>query len=427
MIPENLPLTLADAVKTTRLLGIRYLWVDTLCIIQDSKKDWMRESDRMATVYSMAYCVLAATSADGTSTEFLERKSTGDAGTRQERDSVCFPFQAADGSPGGHIVVAKPFDNFEQDVLKGPLNQRGWVFQERACARRTIHFSNQQTYWECGQGIRCESLTMMQNQFVGFLGDPNFPTYGISGSKGLAIAFYEDLYERYSRLSLSRDTDRPFAISSLEQRLVKALRDKTLREKRVSSTGYWGVFDEFWGRGLLWRRDADTPKMIRLKVDDRDRQPAPSWSWEGHSGGISFMKPEPHTVIWLSKEVTLPWKHRHHDSASTTSYHGDTFLRGIARDFRLPVLKKGQDAQTISSKMDIRYDDDEALDTRRPLKTLIVGRMDVKERSLKEVRNYVLIIAKKKESGDNVYESVGAGYLHGSLISFHNDAHVLVE
>jgi hypothetical protein len=49
-------------------------------------------------------------------------------------------------------------DDFYGDVEQGELNKRGWVFQERALARRTIYFTEKQTYWECGQGVRCETL-----------------------------------------------------------------------------------------------------------------------------------------------------------------------------------------------------------------------------------------------------------------------------
>jgi hypothetical protein len=49
-------------------------------------------------------------------------------------------------------------DDFSGDVEQGELNKRGWVFQERALSRRTIYFAEKQTYWECGKGVRCETL-----------------------------------------------------------------------------------------------------------------------------------------------------------------------------------------------------------------------------------------------------------------------------
>jgi hypothetical protein len=425
-IPNELPQTLADAIKTTRHLGVRYIWIDSICIIQGEGGDFAKEADRMEAVFSSAYCVIAATSAEGSSSGFLNRNSKRQLDAvvsldDERQDPVCIPTRGTDGKATGLIFVDEPFDDFDRDVLRGSLNQRGWVFQERALARRTIHFTNNQAYWECGDGIRCETLTKMKNTRVGFLGDPNFPRYGMRGSKGGDIVFYEDLYEQYSNLAFSKFEDRPFAISGLEQRLSKAL-----KEKGGSDLGYWGIFDDYWGRGLLWRRAAGVEKMARLTNGPSGGDAAPSWSWEGHSGGITFMKPDPHSVHWLSDEVILPWRRAQDPQArmTTASYHGERCLRGIARDFI--ILEKGQVNDVV--KEDIIYDNDADRMERGPLKCLIIGRMNVKDRSREEVLNYILILAKKKSAPGNVYERIGAGFLDGSLIAFDENAkNVLVE
>ena len=64
---------LQDAVVVTRLLGLRYLWIDSLCIIQDSKSDWEEEGSKMDQVYKNAYVTLAATSATTSHDGFLQR------------------------------------------------------------------------------------------------------------------------------------------------------------------------------------------------------------------------------------------------------------------------------------------------------------------------------------------------------------------
>jgi hypothetical protein len=417
-IPNKLPQTLADAIKTTRHLKTRYLWIDSLCIIQGPGGDFAQEADRMETVFSSAYCVIAATSADGSTSGFLNRTSKREFDavadpTEDTQNPVWFQDREQNGKPSSLIFVDEPLDDFEGDVLKGPLNQRGWVFQERALARRTIHFTNNQTYWECGDGIRCETLTKMKNTRVGFLGDPNFPSFGMHGSKGGNIVFYEDLYEQYSKLSFSKIEDRPFAISGLEQRLTQAL-----KEKGGSDRGYWGIFDDYWGRGLLWQRATGVDKMIRLTKGANGGDPAPSWSWEGFSGGITFMKPEPRTVEWLSNEVTLPWSQIHSAQSrmTTASYHGERWMRGLARYFS-PGKNMG-----VNVNDDIIYDDEAGCLNRGPLKVLIIGRMKVEGSSREQVRNYVLILASKKSAPEDVYERIGAGFLDGSLISFEKKA-----
>lgn len=68
---ENLPQTFLDAVLLTGGLGLRYLWVDSLCILQDSREDWAHEAPLMASVYGNAYVTIAADAAKNTNAGFL--------------------------------------------------------------------------------------------------------------------------------------------------------------------------------------------------------------------------------------------------------------------------------------------------------------------------------------------------------------------
>lgn len=138
-----------DAVETTRNLKLEYLWIDSICIIQGKDGDFDTEAKRMEDVFSCAYCVIAASSARGQKEGFLNSRS---------RLPECLTF-VPEGLPA--VYLSHFIDEFEKDVLKGPLSKRGWVLQERALARRTIYFTNSQTYWECGKGVRCETLTKM--------------------------------------------------------------------------------------------------------------------------------------------------------------------------------------------------------------------------------------------------------------------------
>lgn len=146
-----LPKTFQDAVVVTRKLGKRFLWIDSLCIIQDDKQDWEKESKLMEQVFSSAYCTIAATSA-GDSTEGFLHSNHSPSSTQ----FVSVPYTLK--SP---LYVCQAIDDFGRDVLEGKLNQRAWVLQERALSHRTIHITKTQTYWECGRGVHCETLTRM--------------------------------------------------------------------------------------------------------------------------------------------------------------------------------------------------------------------------------------------------------------------------
>lgn len=148
---DNMPATFQNAVIVTRALGVRYIWIDSICIIQGTDGDFNEEASRMEDVFSGAYCVLAASRATGMHDGFLGER-------RRRRDFVTFA-RHANEKP---FYVCEPIDDFSQDVLESPLNKRGWVLQERALARRSVYFTETQMYFECGEGIRCETLTRMQ-------------------------------------------------------------------------------------------------------------------------------------------------------------------------------------------------------------------------------------------------------------------------
>jgi hypothetical protein len=143
----KLPATFKDAVTVTRALGKRYLWIDSLCIIQGDDGDFQTEAVRMADVYSGAYCVLAASCATDHYDGFLKRRS--------RRDHVTLEHG------GEQYHICETIDDFKAHVLDGALNRRGWVLQEHALARRTIFFTEHQTYFECKDGVRCESSTKL--------------------------------------------------------------------------------------------------------------------------------------------------------------------------------------------------------------------------------------------------------------------------
>lgn len=146
---DELPQSFKDAVCVFRALGLRYLWIDSLCIVQDDPSDWAAEASRMENVFSQAYCTIAASSAASSLDGFL--------GNRRPRDTLRIPI-----SGSASLYLAEHIDDFRTDVENSVLNSRGWVLQERALSKRTIYFTSTQVYWECGKGVVCETLAQLQ-------------------------------------------------------------------------------------------------------------------------------------------------------------------------------------------------------------------------------------------------------------------------
>lgn len=147
----SLPATFQDAVTVTRALpGCRYLWIDSICVVQGEGGDFNKEAKRMEQVYSGAYCVLASSRAKHQQDGFLK--------PLEPRDYVALVGRGTNAP----FYICETVDDFDAHVLKGPLNRRGWVLQERALARRTIFFTEKQMYFECGEGVRCQTMMRMR-------------------------------------------------------------------------------------------------------------------------------------------------------------------------------------------------------------------------------------------------------------------------
>ncbi|KAF4467991.1 TOL [Fusarium albosuccineum] len=173
--------TFKDAITISRKLGIRYIWIDSVCIIQGDKEDWKTEAAKMASIYHGADLVLSATGS-----------VDGDGGCLSHRE----PFITVSGTfPDG-----KPFDIYgrmpiqhdvfgwgtEPKMAKGssnpisgtplgdvsdfPLISRAWCFQERLLATRILHYTKDEIVFDCLSSMECECGRLDKHE-----GDPLVP------------------------------------------------------------------------------------------------------------------------------------------------------------------------------------------------------------------------------------------------------------
>ncbi|KAK0370837.1 serine/threonine protein kinase [Colletotrichum limetticola] len=370
-----LPKSFQDAVKITRALGLRYLWIDSLCIIQNDKQDWAFEATRMEHVFSSAYVTIAATAASSSAEGFLRQKAK-------------HPFVTLEGPDSGFTFVRKSIDDFHQDVEQAVLNQRGWVLQERALSRRTLHFTASQVYWECGKGVHCETLMKLSNRQAALLGDSDFPKSALEYFKGGRIMTFQTLYQMYSRLAFTVPSDRSIGIKGLEERLVKDFVTK----------GGFGIFDEYLQRSLLWQKALDA-SLDRISYPPGRR--VPSWSWMAYQGPIAYLEAPFEHINW-TKDIVTPFNT---DSGKKTHWEVSEgseipLLRGVASRISL-------DAIELLKR--VRFDESK-LHTIDQLRCIVIGK-EKTEGLTREPEHYVLVIVRLSGEQGGRYERVGVGRL----------------
>ena len=130
---SKLPRTIQDAIVFTRAMGVKYLWVDALCILQAKgprdkvhKADWLHEASRFGHYYQNSVLTLAATGA-----------SSSDQGLFLPRPGLSAPkepliYQEISSSRSvNEVVIRLMFPSWHKEIKHSPLLQRGWAIQER--------------------------------------------------------------------------------------------------------------------------------------------------------------------------------------------------------------------------------------------------------------------------------------------------------
>ncbi|KAI0516941.1 heterokaryon incompatibility protein-domain-containing protein [Xylaria bambusicola] len=251
ILAQLLPRTFQDAVKVTNQFGCSYLWIDSLCILQDDIDDWLRESTLMANVYRQATCVIAAHSAQDDNEGFLSAS----------RSSF---LQAHTG---------QSYTGFHQLVNESGLSRRGWVFQERILSKRMLHFTSHHLFLEDASGINL----VQKEGLVRLSGDlPKDNKLNVEDAFHNPAQWYM-LVERYSHCELTCDIDRLPAITGLA---------RVFKEMSGSSRFIFGLWRESLHVGLLWIQTARYPS--RLRDAYRAGWRCPSWSWAAWKGSVGF-------------------------------------------------------------------------------------------------------------------------------------------
>lgn len=257
---EDLPRTFHDAALVALAMDIKYLWIDSLCIVQDDRTEWLEQSAKMGSIYMNAAFTIAVHSAGQCNEGFLWRSQI----------SPTIRIAPSRGGPEFLLELpdVKP-EELEFRFKDSKISRRAWILQELTLSPRILHFVENRLLWECkhecgpARAFRHETTaTIFRN------------TQGLAEMKTMWLT----LVTRYTYYQMTQSGDKLVAIAGLAQVALERLRD-------MADTGglqyHCGVIQEDLERSLLWYRSSLEAKRHSAR--------APSWSWASLDGKLRFV------------------------------------------------------------------------------------------------------------------------------------------
>jgi hypothetical protein len=356
---STLPKTYQDAIALTRSLGFRWLWIDSLCIIQDEASEKDEVSLHMDRIFGNSFLTIAATSAaDSSGGLFLPKpqlfkiQATDSKGSlhriyvREQPSHYSFK---ASFDEGAHMNDWElPFNSSYEANLHTPLLKRAWAYVERLLSPRVLHFTKSEMILECREGYQCECGRIDDSRFDSRMTDPvkqefakigsQSSSYGdaihgntndkridsmasqlaatslanvtqdLNKKRGETLQLWSYIITEYTARDLTYDVDRLRAIKGIAQMLSETLQSGYI-------AGHW----TFNTLGLLWYpKDGALTRRPRGSSDNHID--IPSWAWASIEGSPIFF--DNSTAMDLACSASFPSNRGRNLAWSPTS--GDT-------------------------------------------------------------------------------------------------------
>ncbi|KAI0649828.1 HET-domain-containing protein [Trametes meyenii] len=262
-----LPQTIKDAIECTYSFGMRYLWVDALCILQDSKDDKAREIAQMRAIYQNAHFTIIAASAHTVSEGFLHTRAPS------SRHDVVLPFLCPNGNVG--TMTLSPVWR-QYDGLSEPINQRAWCLEERFLSPRALVYASHTLQFQCrtatvniGNAV-CGPTVAQHLPDLLFRPDAELPiTISPSDKDALRWAWLK-IVGNYTQRAVTKPGDKLIAFAAIAELF-----------HRVWKTDYLaGLWRDTLILDLLWFKNLET------RFERPARYRAPSWSWAAVDGRV---------------------------------------------------------------------------------------------------------------------------------------------
>ena len=292
---EHLSLTFKDAVTICRGLNQQYLWIDSLCIVQDDENDWSEQAVAMGSIYGASYVTLAAlSSADSTQGCRIRPRNPSKPKLSRHQD---FNF----GSRRVRIFEHSPAywhleygDNpYKHDGYgENPLRSRAWTLQERELSLRTISFAQGQLLWQCqtmkgSSQLPWQEIIRKHDDFRPLPLKIDHDDDCSPGSSAIQRDHWYSLVEDYSSRYLTNESDKLPALAGLAS---------SFRERQSLGKYLAGMWSKHLPSALLWRTKpndfGDQAGLSNSLAAFQPRRPqvyrAPTWSWASIDSEVSY-------------------------------------------------------------------------------------------------------------------------------------------
>ena len=286
---DTLTKTFQDAAQITAAIGFRYLWIDSLCIIQDDDEDWQRESAKMAAIFHGSTITLSATSAknghEGCGLT-VEPGKTMRFGVPRGKGVNFVARETTENIPSAATIL-------DNQLRNAPVSTRAWILQEQKLSRRILHTMGSQLIWECGMLTESEDGIVYKQgntapMVMSWAHLDSRVSHGHRSCGELASNsdFYESSYdwwkcvEDYSTRSLSFTTDRYAALAGIVQ----------FHHKKTGDSPVVGLWKQHLAIHLAWAVYHDPHEHTKPLWSTPNRRP--SWTWMSYRhGSVQILEP----------------------------------------------------------------------------------------------------------------------------------------
>ena len=286
---REIPLVIRDAMDLVRRLGLRYLWVDSLCIVQDSKRSWNLNSHVMNLIYGNASLTICA--ADG-SDAWLGLKAL------HLRNSTTQPIEEC--APGVRLMVSQLA---ETGISSSVWNTRAWTFQERLLSKRCLIFTGGRVFFQCRCSTMSEDLVSESHGAGWSLDLAKALPQILHELKRRPIRVYMTCMSRYSARELTKAKDILAAFNGVSNMISDVMRAPFI----------FGLPSSHFDLALLWEASRAVSRRVPGSDEDFQDLVFPSWSWCGWQGGsMEYRSLQLEGVLtnvheWLTEHTWIDW------------------------------------------------------------------------------------------------------------------------